>query len=156
MSLGEWNLQSNLEITKTEGRYLKFLFQKQQEESCHVGTTVIARSFRVKPATVTEMFQKLSGTGLIRYTRYRGADLTEKGIIEAKKLLRKHRILEILFVRFLNYHPQKACEEAAELDYYISEKLANAICQAHGHPRVCPCDRPIFKDKECCEAKHAS
>ena len=146
-------MQSDLGVTVNEGKYLKFIYRKQREEFCRVGTMVIARSFGVKPATVTEMLQKLSERGLLRYVRYRGANLTEKGIIEAEKLLRKHRILETLFVRFLNYHSQKACEEASELDYHISEKLANAICQAYGHPEVCPCDKPIFKDEECCEAK---
>jgi DtxR family Mn-dependent transcriptional regulator len=145
-------LQSDLGVTVNEGRYLKFLYREQQEGSCRVRTTVIAKSFGVKPATVTEVLQKLSEKGLLRYTRYQGADLTEIGLIEAKKLLRKHRILEVLLVRFLNYDSKTACEEAAGLDYHISEKLANAICQTYGHPEVCPCGKPIFKEKECCEA----
>jgi DtxR family Mn-dependent transcriptional regulator len=89
---------------------------------------------------------------LLRYTRYRGVDLTEKGIIKAKKLLRRHRILELLFVRFLNYSSQKACEEATKLDHHVSRELTNAICRACGHPEVCPCDKSIFRDSECCEA----
>jgi DtxR family Mn-dependent transcriptional regulator len=143
-------LKADLEITVNEGRYLKFIYQKRREEYSRVGTTVISESFGVRPATVTEMLQKLSEKGLLRYTRYREADLTEKGIIEARKLLRKHRILEVLFVRLLNYDSQKACEEATELDHHVSEKLANAICRAYGHPEVCPCDKPIFRDRECC------
>ena len=145
-------MKAHLEITVNEGRYLKFLYQKRWEESSRVGTTVIAESFGVRPATVTEMLQKLSKKGLLRYTPYRRADLTGKGIIESKKLLRKHRILEVLFVRLLNYDSEKACEEAAKLDHHVSEKLANAICRAYGHPEVCPCDKPIFKDVECCGA----
>jgi len=146
-------LKADLEMTVNEGRYLKFLYRKRWEESSRVGTTVIAESFGVRPATVTEMLQKLSEKGLLRYTRYRGADLTEKGVIEAKRLLRRHRILEVLFVRFLNYSSQKACEEATELDHYASEELANAICQAYGHPEVCPCDKSIFRDRKCCEVR---
>ena len=75
--------------------------------------------------------------------------LTEEGIIKAQELLRKHRILETLFVRFLNYPSRTACEEAAELDHHVSDKLANAICQAYGHPEVCPCNKPIFTNIEC-------
>ena len=150
------NLQRNLEVTVNEGRYLKFLYQEQREGSCRVRTTVIAKSFGVKPATVTEMLQKLSEKGLLRYTRYHGADLTKKGVIEAEKLLRKHRILEVLFVKLLNYSSQRACEEATKLDHYVSERLVNAICQAYGHPEVCPCDKPTFNDGECCEGKQLS
>ena len=144
-------MKANLEITVNEGRYLKFLYRKQQEETSQIGTTDLAEAFRVQPATVTEMLQKLSEKGLLRYARYHGADLTEEGIIEAEKLLRKHRLLEVLFVRFLNYSSQEACEEATELDHHVSEKLANAICQANGHTEVCPCGKPIFKDSTCCE-----
>lgn len=146
-------MKAAVKITVNEERYLKYLYRKQREESTRVGTTVIAEFFGVKPATVTEMLQKLSQKGLLRYIRYRGADLTEKGIIKAKKLLRKHRLLEILFVRFLNYKSQNACIEAAELDYHVSEELINAICQVYGHPEVCPCNKTIFKDKKCCEVK---
>jgi DtxR family Mn-dependent transcriptional regulator len=137
-----------------EGRYLKFLYQKQREESIQVGTTTIAEFFEVRPATVTEMLQKLSKKELLRYTHYHGADLTEKGIIEARKLLRRHRVLETLFARFLNYSSRDACEEATELDHHVSDELTNTICQVYGHPEVCPCGRPIYKDKECCEAKY--
>lgn len=146
-------MKAAVRITVNEERYLKYLYRKQREESNRVGTTVIAEYFGVKPATVTEMLQKLSQKGLLGYTPYRGADLTEKGIIKAKKLLRRHRVLEILFVRFLNYKSQNACKEAAELDHHVSEELINTICQVYGHPEVCPCNKPIFKDSKCCEAK---
>ena len=149
-------MKNDPEVTVNEGRYLKFLYQKQREESCQVGTTMIARSFGVKPATVTEMLQKLSEKGLFRYKRYRGVELTEEGITKAQKLLRKHRILETLFVRFLNYPSQKACEEAAELDHHVSDNLANAICRAYGHPEVCPCNKPIFTNTECRKTKIGS
>ena len=144
-------LKTNLEITMNEGRYLKFLYRKQREETSQIWTTDLAEVFRVKPATVTEMLQKLSKKGLLSYTRYHGADLSEKGIIEAKKLLRKHRILEVLFVNFLNYHSQKACEEANELDHHVSDELTNTICQVYGHPEICPCDKSIFTDSVCCD-----
>ena len=142
---------ADLGITVNEGRYLKFLYRRQLEETGQNGTIALAEAFRVQPATVTEMLQKLSEKGLLRYRRYYGADLTEKGIIEAEQLLRKHRILEVLFVRLLNYSSQEACEEANELDHHVSDELANTICQVYGHPEICPCDKPIFTDSTCCE-----
>jgi len=136
-----------------EERYLKFIYQKQLEEPGKVRTTVIATSFGVKAATVTEMLQKLSQKGLLRYTRYRGVDLTTKGVTKTQKLLRKHRLLEVLLVRFLNYTFHKACEEATKLEHHVSKKLVNAICQAYDHPDLCPCNKAILKDSECCDTK---
>ena len=141
---------ADLGITVNEGRYLKFLYRRQLEETGQNGTIALAEAFRVQPATVTEMLQKLSKKGLLRYTRYHGADLTQKGIIEAEQLLRKHRVLEILFVKHLNYSSQKACEEANKLDHHVSDKLINTICQVYGHPQICPCGNPIFTDNACC------
>ena len=132
-----------------EGKYLKLIYRKQCEESSRVRTTLIARSAGVRPATVTEMLQKLAEKGLLKYIRYHGVRLTEKGIAEARKLLRKHRLLEVLFVRSLNYDAKSACEEASKLDYYASKDLVTTICRTYGHPETCPCNKVIFSDKGC-------
>jgi len=138
-------------VTVNEGKYLKLIYRKQQEEFSKVGTTLIAKTARVRPATVTEMLQRLAEKGLLRYKRYYGVELTEAGIAKAQKLLRKHRLLETLFVNALSYEVQKACEEASKLDHYASEKLVNTICQNYGHPNTCPCNKTIFSNEECKE-----
>lgn len=125
------------------------MYRKQAEEDKRVTTTILANLFRVNPATVTEILQKLAKKNLVEYTRYYGAELTERGIVEAQRLLRKHRILEVLFVRFLKYDVEKACEEASKMDYYCSEVLINAICRIYGHPDTCPCNKKIFHDPTC-------
>ncbi len=132
-----------------EGKYLKLIYRKQHEEFSRVKTTLIAKSVRVRPATVTETLQKLAEKNLLKYTRYRGVRLTEKGVAEARKLLRKHRLLEILLVRFLNYDVQRACDEASKLDYHASEELVNNICRTYGHPEACPCNKAIFSSERC-------
>jgi DtxR family Mn-dependent transcriptional regulator len=136
-------------VTVNEGKYLKLIYRKQHEEFSKVGTTLIARTVRVRPATVTEVLQKLAEKGLLRYKRYYGVELTEEGVVEAKRLLRKHRLLETLFVNGLSYEVQKACEEASKLDHYASEDLVNTICQNYGHPNTCPCNKTIFSDQGC-------
>ena len=139
------------ESTVNEGRYLTFIYRKQREESTWVRTTGLARSFGVQPATVTEMFQKLAEKGLLEYTRYHGIRLTEEGIVEAHRLLRKHRLLEVLFVKALNYDVQSACNEASKMDYYASKNLIDGVCRTYGHPLVCPCSKTIFHARECGE-----
>ena len=138
-------------ITVNEGKYLKLIYRKQHEESSRVKTTLIAKSFRVRPATVTEMLQKLAEKNLLRYTRYHGVRLTEKGVAEARKLLRKHRLLEVLLVSSLDYDVQKACDEASKLDYHASEDLVDNICRTYGHPETCPCSKAIFSGERCKE-----
>ena len=136
-------------LTPKEGEYLTFMYRKQVEEDKRASTTILAKTFSVNPATATETLQKLAEKKLVTYTRYYGAKLTEKGIVEAQKLLRKHRILEVLFVKFLRYDIKKACEEASKIDHYCSEDLINSICRTYGHPDTCPCSKQIFQDSTC-------
>ena len=143
-------MKVDLVATQTEGEYLKFLYRKQIEEGEKLRTSALATNFAVHSATVTETLQKLANKGLVKYTPYYGAEFTEEGLAEARRLLRKHRILEVLFVRLLNYDAVKACEEASTLDYYCSEDLINTICQTYNHPKKCPCNRIIVKNEECC------
>jgi len=142
-------LKAEMATTPNESKYLMLMYRKQLEDGRRITTTVLARSFKVNPATVTEILQNLAQKKLVEYTRYCGAKLTEKGIAQAQKLLRKHRILEFLLVKFLKYNAEKACEEASTIDHYCSEDLINAICRTYGHPKRCPCNKVIFDDPTC-------
>jgi len=140
---------AELSVTENEAKYLKLIYRGQCEESTKVRTTAVAKSLGVRPATVTEVIQNLSEKNLLWHKRYHGVELTKEGIAEARKLLRKHRILEILFTDFLKYNAQRACNEASKLDYRASGSLINAICKAYGHPEICPCKKVIFSDPKC-------
>lgn len=144
------DLDAEPRITLNEVRYLKHIYRRQNEELTRIGTKTVSSFMGVQPSTVTEMFQNLAEKRLLKYARYHGVDLTEKGIVEARKILRKHRLLEVLFVRLLNYDVQGACEEAARLDHHVSGALANAICRLYGHPDTCPCNKDIFREGGCC------
>lgn len=139
-------------LTASEAGYLKLIYRVQEEESGEVGTTAVARAFGVRPATVAEVLRNLARKNLVRRRPYRGVELTPQGVAEARKLLRKHRILEVLFVGLLGLSPESACEEASKLDYYVSEELINAICRSSNHPKTCPCEKVIFEDPACCGA----
>lgn len=142
-------MKVNVDATRKEAEYLALLYRKQIEEGESVTTTILAKALMVAPATVTECFQKLAEKNLVEYRPYYGVKLTERGIVQAKKLLRKHRLLETLYVRFLRYSPTAACREASRIDYYCSEALANSICSTYDHPVVCPCNKKIFRDPSC-------
>ena len=65
-------------ITANEGRYLAFIYRKQNEESSRVRTTDMAKALGIQPASVTEMLQRLAGKGLLEYIRHREINLTEE------------------------------------------------------------------------------
>lgn len=137
------------ELTENEGKYLKLIYRQQVEERKKLRTTRIAEIFDVRPATVTEMLQKLAQKNILQYKPYQEVELTKQGLSKAKLLLRRHRLLETLLVNHLEYGVQEACREASRLDHHTSKNLINKICRAYGHPKLCPCNKPIFIDKDC-------
>lgn len=140
-------------LTETDGRYLKLIYRRQVEEGRKVGTTEIAEVFDVRPATVTGTLQKLAEKNILGYEPYRGVKLTKQGLLEARLLLRSHRLLETLLVDHLKFEVQEACREASRLDYYTSKDLIDKICRTYGHPKLCPCNKTIFPSKDCYEVE---
>ena len=142
-----------MDITENESTYLKFIYRKQNEESDRVKTTKLADYLHVQPATVTETLQKLAEKKFLEYSSYKGVDLTEKGIKTAETLLRRHRLFETFFVKYLGLNTGEACEEALKLDYHATNNLANSICQMLNHPETCPCGKEIFRSEKCKEGE---
>jgi DtxR family Mn-dependent transcriptional regulator len=135
-------------LTENEARYLKLIY-RAFEEARQLGTTDIARSLGIRPASVTEVLQTLHSKGLVLYRRYRKVEITELGIKTARKLLRRHRVLEVHFANILKCGPEEACAEASRLDFHISDRAINAICRTYGHPNFCPCGKPVFPGPDC-------
>ncbi|MGC9308394.1 MAG: metal-dependent transcriptional regulator [Thermoplasmatota archaeon] len=138
-----------LNVTENEAKYLMLIYRKQREESQTVRTTEMASLLGVRPASVTEVLQNLGKKGLLQYTPYQGVKLTKQGRHTAEMFLRKHRILETLLTHTLAYSPDEACQESLKLDYHASTQLIDAICHMLGHPKLCPCGKPIFRGSDC-------
>ncbi len=135
-------------LTRAEAKYL-LQIMRMLEEGEKPRTTTLARRLGIKPASVTEILRALGKKGMIEYRRYKELKLTRRGLKVGKNLLRGHRLLEVLFVNFLGYDVKTACQEASRLDYFLSSRLANAICRKYGHPSKCPCGKRIFENTSC-------
>jgi Mn-dependent DtxR family transcriptional regulator len=60
----------------------------------------IASSLKVKRASVTSMVQKLGRAGYVKYEKYRGLQLTDKGREVARKIQNRHATLSRFFSLF--------------------------------------------------------
>jgi DtxR family Mn-dependent transcriptional regulator len=137
------------ELTSTMKDYIKAIFF-MEEEGKEAKTTDLAGEIKVKPASVTEMVQKLASMGLVHHDPYHGTKLTEKGKDTVTEIVRKHRLLEKLFVDFAGLDAVSACDEASRLELLLSAYAANRICATYEHPQACPCGKPIYSDERCC------
>jgi DtxR family Mn-dependent transcriptional regulator len=124
-----------------------------------VSTTEIAKHFNIAPASVTEMLKKLAKKGYVRYSPYRGAQLTRKGFQVADKVTRKHRLLERFLHDVLRIRGDKVHSEACKMEHALSDEAEESLCRFLQHPDLCPddskiipaCDLPFSTCEECVE-----
>ena len=108
-----------------------------------VFTVDIADRLRVSSPSVTGMLKRLAEAGLISYEPGRGARLTEQGISEARRVIRRHRLLELFLTRVLGLDWSEVDAEADALEHAISPRLEQALAAYLGEPLEDPHGHPI-------------
>ena len=79
----------------------------------------IARSLRIRQASVTRMVQKLDEQGFVRYEKYRGLVLTSKGKGVARAIHRRHQVLEEFF-GLLGVNGEAAQRDLEGIEHHLS------------------------------------
>jgi DtxR family Mn-dependent transcriptional regulator len=106
-------------------------------------TKDVADRLLVSPASVSNMFVRLQEMGLVEYERYQGASLTERGRLEALRLVRRHRLIETFLLEHLGYDWQEVHEEAERLEHAVSDAFTDRLAELLGHPDHDPHGDPI-------------
>lgn len=101
-------------------------------------TRDIAKRLGVKAGSVTGALHSLSEREFIDYTPYEVITLTSAGFEEAKRIIRKHEILEDFFTQILRAKPDMAEENACKIEHIISDELADQIALFTEFIQSCP------------------
>jgi DtxR family Mn-dependent transcriptional regulator len=141
---------------KSTQDYLKTVYGLSKIEEL-VSTTKISEKLKVAPASVTEMLKKLANDGYIEYSPYHGSTLTEKGLEEAKKVARKHRLLETFLSDVLHIGKDKVHAQACQMEHALSDEAEESLCRFLKHPDTCSddgetipaCNLPFANCEEC-------
>lgn len=141
---------------KSTQDYLKAIYGLSKNGDL-ISTTQISQKLDVAPASVTEMLKKLSEEDYVKYSPYHGSTLTEKGLQEAKKITRKHRLLEIFLSDVLHIGKDKVHTEACKMEHTLSDEAEESLCRLLKHPDICSddgktipaCDLPFTTCEEC-------
>ncbi|HEX5850530.1 MAG TPA: metal-dependent transcriptional regulator [Rubrobacter sp.] len=123
------------------GDYIKAIWELGGVGSA--STKDVADRLLVSPASVSNMFVRLQEMGLAEYERYQGASLTERGRVEALRLIRRHRLIETFLLEHLGYDWQEVHEEAERLEHAVSDGFTERLAQLLGHPDRDPHGDPI-------------
>jgi DtxR family transcriptional regulator, Mn-dependent transcriptional regulator len=128
--------------TRAVQDYLKAIHSLGGAE--HVVSPVdIAERLGVRAPSVTGMLKRLAEAGWIDYARNRGARLTEPGIGEARRVIRRHRLVELFLTRVLGLDWSEVDAEAEALEHAISPRLEQALAAHLGEPLEDPHGHPI-------------
>jgi DtxR family Mn-dependent transcriptional regulator len=126
------------QLSSSEEEYLEAIYTKQEGKARVATTRELAACLGVRDASVTEMLKKLSEKGLVNYTPYRGATLTDAGCEIATKVKRKHRLLERFLVDICGVGQRESHTQACEIEHVISDKAIDNLSVQLGHPETCP------------------
>ncbi len=108
-----------------------------------VSTNDLAERLGVRAASVTGMIKRLSEAGWVEYVPSRGVQLTRSGIGEARRVIRRHRLMELFLTRVLGLDLSEVDAEAEALEHAISPRLEQAISAFLGEPMEDPHGHPI-------------
>ncbi len=128
----------------TVENYVKTIYQIcADQHGAASATGQIAEAMGVTPGTVTAMLKTLSEGGLVTYTPYGGARLTDSGNGLALRVLRRHRLIELFLVKTLDFSWDQVHEEAENMEHSVSDLLVDRIDCFLGYPRSDPHGDPI-------------
>jgi DtxR family Mn-dependent transcriptional regulator len=135
--------------------YLESILDIEETEGI-AKTSAIARCMKVAPASVTGALQTLADKGLVHYEPYKGAYLTDPGREMARKVKRRHRLLEVFLSDVLHINRDNVHEEACRMEHTLSDETEYALCKMLNAPARCPhgslieaCDRDVESCSAC-------
>jgi DtxR family Mn-dependent transcriptional regulator len=130
------------QVTPAVQDYLKAIHSLGGTDN-DVSPVKIAERLGVRSPSVTGMLKRLAEAGLISYEPRGGARLTEQGISEARRVIRRHRLVELFLTRVLGLDWSEVDAEADALEHAISPRLEQALAAHLGEPLEDPHGHPI-------------
>jgi Mn-dependent DtxR family transcriptional regulator len=97
--------------------YLEVIFELIQRKG-YATTIDISNYLNVSSPSVTKMVQRLDETGHVRYERYRGITLTDRGIAIAQDIRNRHSLL-VEFLRLIGVGEDIANIDAEGIEHHV-------------------------------------
>lgn len=115
-------------ITKSLEDYLEFIHNKLSCDK-EVKAIDIAKKFNISRPSVSEALIRLADMDLIIYEGRNGIKITKKGVAQANKTIKKHKILSEFFEKILKIDPTTADENACKIEHVIDDELIEKMSE---------------------------
>jgi DtxR family Mn-dependent transcriptional regulator len=114
----------------------------------------VAEMLRVSRASAGEMLKRLEAEGLVERGEQKEAILTPEGAERAKRVVRKHRIIERFLTDFMGYTAAESHVQADELGDTFTDEMIERMNERLGRPERCPHGWPVEPEAEQAENGH--
>ncbi|HSH02537.1 MAG TPA: metal-dependent transcriptional regulator [Anaerolineae bacterium] len=134
-----------METSAAMREYLAEMYRLQAEspEEETVSTTRLADRLGVSAPAIPRMLRRLANAGYVKRIPYQGAALTDLGMREALKEIRRHRILERFLVEVMGFTWDETHEHADDLSRGLNDELTERMAAMTDYPTRCPHGEPI-------------
>lgn len=122
--------------------YLETIYELQESGILPMRARLVER-LGVSAPTVSETVGRLEREGYLSLDDARVMHLTERGMLAATSVMRRHRLAERLLTDVLKVPWHQVHEEAHRLEHAISDTLEPYIISVLGDPGTCPHGNPI-------------
>lgn len=129
--------------TLAEENYLKAILAISLQKNGKISTNAIAQEINTSAASVSDMLKKLLEKQLIKYEKYKGVSLSNKGKKKAVNILRKHRLWETFLVRKLDFSWDEVHHIAEQLEHIQADNLIDKLDAFLDYPKFDPHGEPI-------------
>lgn len=130
-------------LSLSEENYLKTIFLLSNNGKQTVQTNALAEAMQTKPASATDMIQKLAAKKLVDYEKYRGLQLTDEGSRQALEIVRRNRLWEVFLVQKLGFMWNEVHDIADQLEHVNATLLTDKLDHFLGYPKYNPHGDPI-------------
>jgi DtxR family Mn-dependent transcriptional regulator len=103
----------------------------------------IAEYLGVSPPSVTQAMRRLRRDGLVEDDNGKAIRLTPKGLAEAEKVVRRHRLAERWAYDVLGLDWAACHREAHHLEHALTPLIEERLWQSLDRPTTCPHGNPI-------------
>jgi DtxR family Mn-dependent transcriptional regulator len=121
-------------ITPTREDYIRSIYRFSEQDT-RVRVIDIARYLRLARSTVSERVRDLKNASFIKSSQNEeGIVLSKKGLLLARKLTYKHRLIEVFLHKVLHMDVKKVHVEAHKLEHAFSDEVIARLAKFLGNP----------------------
>lgn len=139
------SVNSPTHLTSAMEDYLEVIYHLEQESRI-ARVRDIAKRLGVKMSSVSSALKILGTRDLIRYDPHQFITLTDKGIVRAKEIVRKHEILKRFLTSILKIDNNVAEDNACRIEHYLDPEVINKLIKFLEFVETCPVDQLRWMD----------